>query len=202
MSATAARLLNRVLEGESWARERLSTHAGRTFTVRVGPASQSFRIMASGQLESATGARETGLSDTSLRVSPLRLPSLLAEPRRWNEWVTASGDAALTATLADLAQASPWFIEAMLGRALGPIVGRRAADLGRRALAFPQHAAERVSASFSSYAHDEVAPRFGVSRDEARDFSDAVANAAVRVSTLEQRIERLTRQSAPLPTTR
>jgi len=191
MTTLSTGFLNRALERESWARERLAMHAGRSFTVAAGPLQQSFLIMASGQLE--TPERGSGLTDLSLRISPLRLPSLLAQPQRWNDWVTATGDAALASTISELAQTLPWFIEAMWTRALGPVAGARAADFGRRVLEFPGQAAERFSASVSAYAREEAAPRYAPSRGEMQSFSDAVAVVAERTDALEQRIERLAR---------
>ena len=83
--------------------------------------------------------------DLTLTLSPLGVPSLLANPARWGEFVTADGDAALAATLQELAQTLPWFVERAFASALGPILGQRVADAGRRLLAFPEYAA-RVSA--------------------------------------------------------
>jgi len=186
---SAADFVNRALERESWARERLAMHAGRSFSLAAGPFEQSFRITASGQL--AAPERGSGATDLALRISPLRLPSLLAEPRRWTDWVTATGDAALASTLSELAQTLPWFIEAMWTRALGPVAGARAADFGRRMLQFPAHVSERFGASISAYAREEAATRYGVSRDEAGSFTEAVSNVAERTDALEQRIERL-----------
>jgi ubiquinone biosynthesis protein UbiJ len=198
MTTLSAGFLNRALERESWARERLAMHAGRSFTVAAGPLQQSFLIMANGQLD--TPEHGSGMTDLLLRVSPLRLPSLLAQPQRWNDCVTATGDAALASTISELAQTLPWFIEAMWTRALGPVAGTRAADFGRRVLEFPAQAAERFSASVSAYAREEAAPRYGLTRDETQAFSDAVAAVAERTDALEQRIERLAAEPTTVST--
>ena len=70
--------------------------------------------------------------------------------------VTADGDAALAATLRDLALTLPWFVEQAFAKALGPIVGQRVADAGRRLLAFPEYAVDRVGEASRSYARDEA----------------------------------------------
>ena len=43
-------LANRMLRGETWARDKLALHAGSTFAVIVGPAVAAFRIGPDGTL--------------------------------------------------------------------------------------------------------------------------------------------------------
>jgi ubiquinone biosynthesis protein UbiJ len=145
---------NRMLEGEPWAHERLAAHAGRMFLVRVGPLTTGFHIDANGRLEDAALAGVT--PDLVLSLSPLNVPAFLADPRRWNEFVTEEGDVALGGTLKELAQTLPWFVERLCARALGPIVGQRVADFGRRMLQVPEYAATRVAENIGTYARDEA----------------------------------------------
>src|SRR5574340_867 len=106
----AARTLNRWLEGEPWARERLAAHAGRSFAIDIGPSETTFAIMADGTLadgmlaDASTPATSPGPSratspapspatspaisptpspDLRLRLSPLAVPAFLADPARW-----------------------------------------------------------------------------------------------------------------------
>ena len=125
-------LANRVLEREDWARERLSAHAGRTVRMVCGPMASTLAIAPSGMLSPAQSA-----ADLTLSISPLRLPTLLAHPERWMELVAVEGDAALAATLADLARTLPWFVEQAFASALGPLIGTRVADAGRELLSLP-----------------------------------------------------------------
>ncbi len=185
--AIPAALANRVLARESWARSSLAAHAGRTFTVAVGPIATTMRIEASGAIEPAPSS--SGTPDLKLTLSPLTVPSFLADPTRWDALVRVDGDAALAATLKGLAETLPWFVERAFAGALGPIVGQQVADTGRRLLAFPGHASERVGASVASYFRDE-AP-FAVTTAEARSFSDEIAATASRVDALAARIDAL-----------
>ena len=103
--------------------------------------------------------------------------------------MSADGDPALVATLKDLAQTLPWFVEHAFARALGPIAGQRVADAGRALLAFPEYAAERIGDSVIGYARDEAGL---IARgDEARTFGEQVALLAARVESIAARIERL-----------
>ena len=180
-------LANRTLGREAWAREKLAAHAGRVFAVDVGPISAGFRIESDGSLANAPLPGIT--PDVRLAIAPHRVPALLADPKRWNQIVVEAGDAALGGTLKELAQTLPWFVEQTLARALGPIVGQRAADAGRRLLAFPDHAAARVAESVGRYARDEAG--LVVRHDEVRTFGEQTAALATRVDALEARIAAL-----------
>jgi ubiquinone biosynthesis protein UbiJ len=178
----AENAINRALERESWARDKLAAHAGRSVRLRAGPIERTLAIDAEGRLSAAEGA-----PDLTLTISPLRLPALLAAPERWNELVVSEGDAALGATLRELALTLPWFVEQTLAKALGPIAGQQIADTGRRLLALPEYAAQRFGDSFGRYIAGET--RFAVGAAEARAFATEVSALAARVDALAARIE-------------
>lgn len=180
-------VINRALERESWAREKIAAHAGRCVRLRAGPIERTFAIGVDGSLN---GTRE-GAADLTLTISPLRLPALLAAPERWNELVGTEGDAALAATLGELALTLPWFVEQTLAKALGPIAGQQIADTGRRLLALPEYAAQRFSDSFGRYIAGET--RFAVGAAEARAFAAEVGALVARMDALAARIDSLAR---------
>ncbi len=122
-------IANRVLERETWARERLSAHAGRVFVIAIGPLAAALAVDPSGMVESSPLSH--GAPDLTLRLSPLDLPAFLADPRRWDRFVGSEGDPALAATLKDLAQTLPWFVEQAFAKALR--TDRRPAGRRRRA---------------------------------------------------------------------
>lgn len=186
----AATLANRWLEREAWARTQLAAHAGRTLCVAVGPLISRLDIDENGRFIASAAA-----PDLTLTVSPLRLPSLLAQPERWDELVKSEGDAPLASTLAGLAHTLPWFVEAEFARWLGPVVGTRIADSGRRLLAMPEYAAVRFGESLASYLRDEK--QSAVRGSEARAFAEEVERLATRVDDLASRIDRLGVSAAP-----
>jgi ubiquinone biosynthesis protein UbiJ len=191
-AALPGAIANRVLEREAWARERLSVHAGRVFVIAVGPVATAIAVTASGMVESTPLSGRT--PDLTLTVSPFDLPAFLADPTRWDRYVQSRGDAALAASLKELAQTIPWFVEQAFAKALGPIVGQRVADTGRRLLGFPEYAALRVGGSVASYASDEAA--LIVRGDEAKTFAAEVAALAQRVDACAARVEALERRIA------
>lgn len=180
----ADRALNRLLAGEPWARQRLAAHAGRRFTLEVGPARQAFTIAADGALTDEPSADSP--PDLRLRLSALAVPAFLADPRRWDELVTADGDTTLAGTLKDLATTLPWFVERAFAHALGPIAGKRMADAGRTVLGVPGYVASRLLASAGRYARDEsqlLAPPV-----ELGTFAGEVEAVSTRAAAIEARI--------------
>ncbi len=188
MNVTAD-IINRTLDRESWARERLAAHAGRSVRIVVGPARAGFAIDAGGRLRDADDA-----SDLTLNISPLRLPALLAQPSRWQELVAAEGDTALAATLAELALTLPLFVEQAFANALGPVIGQQVASTGRQLLAMPEYAAQRVSDSVARYVSEETDA--GVRTAEAHAFAADVQALAAAVDALSARVDALSRGSS------
>jgi ubiquinone biosynthesis accessory factor UbiJ len=180
-------LINRTLDREPWARERLAAHAGRTFRIIVGPAQFTHAIDDRGRLGKAARA-----PDLTLTVSPLRVPALLAQPSRWSEFVVAQGDAALAATLADLALTLPMFVEQAFTQALGPVVGTQLAATGARLLAMPDYAAQRFGESVARYVGEES--EAAVRGSEARTFAEDVNALATAVDALTARVDALARR--------
>jgi ubiquinone biosynthesis protein UbiJ len=185
--AVAPALVNRALDREAWAQACLAAHAGRAFMIAIGPATSLMRIDASGKVEAASPS--DAAADLTLTLSPLAVPAFLAHPGRWDELVVADGDPALAATLKGLAETLPWFVERFFASALGPVVGQRIADAGRRLLAFPEYAAARVSESVARYARDEA--DLAAHGTETRSFGDEVAAIAVRVDAIAARVDAL-----------
>ncbi|HVS57791.1 MAG TPA: hypothetical protein VHJ55_16280, partial [Casimicrobiaceae bacterium] len=151
-----------------------------------GPMASTLAIAPSGMLSPSQSA-----ADLTLSIPPLRLPTLLAHPERWTELVSVDGDAALAATLADLARTLPWFVEQAFASAFGPLIGTRLADAGRELLALPERAAQSFGESLSSYARDEAG--LGVSASTFADFVGEAAAVAARVDALALRLD----QAAP-----
>ena len=96
---------------------------------------------------------------------------------------------ALAATLSELAQTLPWFVEASFARMLGPVAGMRVARLGQRLLSFPDYATRRFAESAVSYARDE-AP-LGVNATECRSLAAENEALAQRADALAERVDRL-----------
>ncbi|MEO6564991.1 MAG: hypothetical protein ABIO63_03060 [Casimicrobiaceae bacterium] len=176
-----------MLLGEhEWARAKLAPFSSRVIAVTVGPLHDRWTVAEDGTLAPATA---DVAADLELTISPLSVPALLAEPARWNQLVVETGDAQLGGVLKELAQTAPWLVEALLADALGPIVGQRAANLGRDLLKFPGYASERFTDSAVSYARDEA--QLLARPDDMRRFTATVEEVATRVDALAGRVAAL-----------
>jgi ubiquinone biosynthesis protein UbiJ len=175
-------LINRTLDHEAWARERLQAHTGATFRVIVGLASVTHAIDASGHL-----VEPAGEPDLTLTISPLRLPALLAQPARWPDIVSAQGDAALASTLAELASTAPLFAEQALAKLVGPVIASQVAIAGASVAQMPEYAAQRVGDSIALYVgeHGDAA----LSKAQARAFASDVAALSADVDALAARVD-------------
>ena len=185
-AAGPARLANRALAGEPWAREKLAPFAGRSFALHIGVLGGTWTVGEDGSFASAAAGAPV---DLTLTLSPLSVPAFLADPSRWNEYVREEGDVALGGALKELARTLPWFVEEGLASVLGPVVGQRAADAGRHLLAFPQYAAGKFGDSAGNYVRDEAG--IMVRGIEARAWRDEVAAVSTRVDALATRIDTL-----------
>lgn len=181
---------HRMLNGEPWARERLVNHAGRVFTVRLGPLTSAFRIGDDGSLQRTPLAHAT--PDLALTLSPLNAPAFLADPTRWNEFVTEEGDVELGDTLKALATTMPWFVENLCTRVLGPIAGQRVAEAGRHALELPEYASKRLAENVGAYTRDEI--RWLAHPAELRAMAAEAAALDARMERLAARIDGLSSQ--------
>ncbi len=99
------------------------------------------------------------------------------------------GDADFGGALKDLAYTLPWFVEEAFAKAMGPVVGQQVADAGRKLLAFPGYAAQRVADSAASYARDETG--LLIRNGELARLKDEIEEATARVDALAQRIDAL-----------
>jgi len=179
-------LANRLLGEHEWARAKLAPFSSRFIAVDVGPLHVCWTVAEDGTL--ATATTDT-TADLHLSISPLSVPALLAEPSRWSQLVVETGDAQLGGVLKELAQTAPWLVEELLADALGPIVGQRAANLGRDLLKFPGYASERLTESAVSYARDEA--RLLARADDMRRFTATLEDVAARVDAIAARVAAL-----------
>jgi ubiquinone biosynthesis protein UbiJ len=179
--------LNRLLQGEPWARERLLPFAGETLELRAPPLpSLRFVISAEGGLVHATVASEASLVVT---LRPEALAAAVKGEDHLLRSIDVAGNAKLASEVMFLARHLRWDAEEDLARIVGDVAAHRLAGLARDAAAWHADAAKRIAASFMEYAVEER--RVLVKRDALAEFSDAVARLRDGVERLEKRVERL-----------
>jgi ubiquinone biosynthesis accessory factor UbiJ len=179
--------LNRLLENESWARERLLPFAAETLELRAPPLpALRFMITAEGTLAPVTGAAAPSLMVT---VGPGAIAAAVKGEDHLLRSIDVSGNARLASEVMFLARHLRWDVEEDLAKFVGDVAARRLTGLARDAAAWHADAAKRIAASFIEYAVEEK--RVLVTRPALAEFSGAVARLRDGLERLEKRLERL-----------
>ncbi len=177
--------LNRLLEAEPWARERLAPFAGDTVELRNPPfPSLRLLILPGGTVEAADG--EPALTVT---LKPDAFIQLARSPEHFMRSLEVAGDPRLAAEVMVLARHLRWDAEEALSRVVGDVAGHRLAEVGRALVAWQADALRRLAHAVSDYAVDES--RMLVAQADAAAFADAVARLRDAVERLEKRVDRL-----------
>ena len=176
--------LNRLLEAEPWARERLAPFVGETVELRAPylPAVR-FAIVEGGRL--APGG------EPSLRIA-LRAGALAALARGEDHFmreVDIEGNARLAQEVLHLARHLRWDAEEALSRFFGDIAAKRIADAGRALAAWHIDAARRLTGALADYA--TVERQILVRRAQLETLGESLARLRDGIARLEKRIERL-----------
>lgn len=179
-----AAALNRLLERETWARERLAPFAGETVELRAPPLpALRLAILEGGRL--APG-------DAASLVLTLR-PDSLAALARGEEYfarsVAIDGNAELAREILQLARHLRWDAEEDLSRFVGDAAAHRLMGLARDFAGWQLDAAKRLAEGVMEYAQEEarlLAPRAGYA-----ELAAGVSRLRDALERLEQRIGRL-----------
>ena len=159
--------LNRLLERETWARERLARFAGQSVQL-APPLLAPFRVTigAAGRVEQGGEA-----------------------PSAWISLDGVAGDSPLADEVRALARELRWDFEEELSRVVGDVAAVRIGGAARAFARWPADAAQRVTEALGAYATDEA--RLVVGRTELNGLKDEVQQLHAALRALEQRIARL-----------
>ena len=182
-----AAALNRLLQSEPWARERLLPFASETLELRAPPLpALRFTIAADGRLGTAPPAAEPSLVVT---IRPEALAAAVKGEDHLMRSIDVAGNAKLASEVMFLVRHLRWDFEDDLAKFVGDAAAHRLAGLARDAAAWHADAARRIAGSFIEYAVEEK--RVLVRRPALEDFSAALARLRDGVDRLEKRVERL-----------
>jgi ubiquinone biosynthesis protein UbiJ len=177
--------VNRLLDAESWARERLARFAGERVEIVPLPLPPlRVTILADGRLQA--GGETPSLV---LKAGPDALFALARGEEEFLRALQVSGNARLAQELAALARHLRWDIEEELSRLVGDIAAHRMVGTARSLLDWQVDAARRVAAAAADFFAEES--RLLVRRDEQASHARAVAELRDALARLEKRIERL-----------
>ncbi len=163
--------LNRLLDAEPWARERLAPFAGQSVELRNGPLALRFTILPGGRVEAGGEAPAVVVVWT------------LARPPE------VTGDDKLAAGVTLLLRHLRWDFEEDLSRLVGDVAAHRLAEGARALAAWPADAARRLGEALADYAVEEK--RMLVARPELEELRAALGRLEQALERLEERVRRL-----------
>jgi ubiquinone biosynthesis protein UbiJ len=182
-----AAALNRLLESESWARERLAPFAGEVLELRAPPLpALRLAVAAGGRLSPAEGGASASLT---ISAGPGALAAALQGEEQLMRAVDVSGNAQLASEVMFLFRHLRWDAEEDAAKIVGDVAARRLTGLVRGAAAWHADAARRIAGSLVEYATEEK--RLLVTRGELDGIAAAQARLRDGLERLEKRIERL-----------
>ena len=184
----ALKLVNHLLAGEDWARERLVPFAGQRACLELGTLKLPLLIdrrglFVAGDRRAAASVTITLPADAPLRALTDRL-SLLSAAR-------LSGSAELAECLGFVLRNLRWDAEADLAPLVGDIAAHRLVAGGRKFVHWHQQQAKNLALNLAEYFTEEnptIARRLDVTDfcAEVGRLSDALARLEARVALLER----------------
>lgn len=164
--------LNRLLDAEPWARERLAPFAGETVELRSPPfPALRLTVLPGGRLE-AGGEAPSVVVNFSFGRPP-----------------EVAGEEKLAAEVNVLLRHLRWDFEEDLSRLVGDVAAHRLAETARALAAWPADAARRLGEALADYAVEEK--HMLVARAELDELRAALARLQRGLERLEQRVRRL-----------
>lgn len=184
ISLTAVAVLNHLLRGQPWLRERLLPFAGRSVRLETPPLALVLTIDAEGHLQAAAGE-----VDATARLSPLTVARLMVGEEAARSSVEVTGDAALAAAVSGVLRELRWDAAEDLSRLIGDIPAERLVRLGGALLAWQRQTLVSLTTAMGEYLVEErrVFPSRSAVATWAREV-DALRDSAAR---LAERIDRL-----------
>jgi ubiquinone biosynthesis protein UbiJ len=186
-------LLNHLLRGQPWLRERLVPFAGRSVRLEVPPLALVLAIDAAGELRPSGAAAV----DASAQLSPLTVLRLAAGEEGARSGVEVNGDAVLAAALGGVLRELRWDAAEDLSRLIGDIPAQRLVRLGQGVLAWQREVLSNLLAAASEYLVEErhVLP----GREAVASWAREVDALRDDVERLDQKIDQLQRRLGQPP---
>ena len=182
--------LNHVLRQQSWARDRLRTHCGRTVRMVVvaplGAVSADARIANDGTLELAS----IDSPSVTLSLTPT-FSALLGAMREGAVGLTGhlkvEGDVMVAAAVGEIAQHLRWDIEEDLSRLVGDVVAHRMAGAARAGVLQAQAIGDRAQSGLRQFLIDE--DRQLLERRQFDQFGQELSDLEARLDRLAHRAQ-------------
>lgn len=185
-SSALLRLLNHLLAGERWARERLQPFSGQTLAVHCGALLWHFEVALDGSFLAAEV-----IGEPTVRIElPANAPVLLLTDRAAIfAQAQLRGPAEFCETLAFVFRHLRWDIEADMAARIGDIPARRLHQFLGGTLRWQADAVQRLAANAVEYFTEEQ-PAL-LSRQQLAPHRAAIAGLFAQLDRLEERLRSL-----------
>jgi len=187
-SRVFARLLEALLQRNTWALERLRPFAERTARVGVGSLALGIQIGADGGLLAAPVPENPAVQIDLPGDVWTRLP---AGPQAVFGELRIAGDAAFAEALGFVLRNLRWDAEEDLAKVLGDPLAHRVHSTAVTAAAWMRQTADKFRANLHEYAVEEA--QLTPSRDELSQFSGDIAELRDTLDRLALRVDKLKR---------
>ncbi|MGB6103745.1 MAG: SCP2 sterol-binding domain-containing protein [Pusillimonas sp.] len=190
-AAVSARVLNKLLRREDWARDRLARHSGKTVSFKVGGYQTALAIQATGLVEPSDQAV---VPDVTLTIPASRLAELpgvlrARDPSLLTELLHVEGDAGLAQVVSELARDLRWDVEDELSRVVGDVAALRILQVGDAVASGLQTAAQRLAGNAAEFLSEESSLMAG--RPAFDDWAAGVRNLQGRLDQLDRQVAAL-----------
>ena len=183
INPAAVALLNRMLEREAWAREKLAPFAGRVVRFEAAPFALQWAVKDDGTLVIA----DDGNPSVTIGLALSSLPFALLDPNAATRDVKLQGDAEFAQALSFVLQNLRPEPEEELSRLVGDAAAMRIVGFVRLSATHWRELAERMLDNTANYIVTENPMVVG--RDEVAAFVQDVARLRDDVARLEKRID-------------
>jgi ubiquinone biosynthesis protein UbiJ len=192
LAAPAAALINHLLRGAPWARERLAPFAGKTARISVFPTLLTLTALDSGEV---VVAHSDAVPCVEISLSPSLLPRLLLKDEAAYREVAVSGDTAFASEIAYIMKNLSWDAGEDLSHVFGDVVAHRITRSAAAFAGWPGQAALSVAQMLSEYWTEEQpvlakghhVQRFIAEVDVLRDDAERMGK---RLQLLQQAVRR------------
>jgi ubiquinone biosynthesis protein UbiJ len=184
-------VLNHLLRGQPWLRERLLPFASRTAALEAGPAKLRVSVEADGQLAPSAGEAP---AEVTVHIPLATALALAAGDERARSRIELSGDPAFAAVLGGVLRELRWDAEEDLSRVVGDIAAHRIVQTGRSLLEWQRRTAYNLLETVGEYLTEEkpVLTR----REELERWMQEVDLVREATERLEKRIAQLDSRSS------
>ena len=183
--------LNHLLEGETWARDKLKPYAGQRVEFRSRPLpTLCLEILDSGLVRAAEAQAQPNLVVT---IGPAALPAALRGEEALLREIGVEGNADLAGTVQFLFRHLRWDLAEDLSRVFGDVLAERMVAQAKRFAEWNREAVQRLAQNFAEYWTEEQ-PLLA-RPNEVRGFLGEVDRLRDDLARLKKRVELLGRKA-------